>query len=424
MAIGAQSCCITQIYQSTPIVTTTIDHVSFGALTMAGILGGGIGGYMQPGGILGGGGQSPPYANFREWMQANPDTVTALATGLLSGPTFRQSLANASAGYAQAAPMDRRRKAVNEWLKAGGPTDVQNPATAALFQSAPDLAEKYLAGKMAGPSQTDDMREYAFAKAQGYAGSFQDWMATGRKTADTSVQVQDFWDPEKGIPVKKQYDPATQTWKEIGMGRPPSGTSLEVGPDGTVRMSQGVGVTPDGHQKLGTAATNDIQKQMDDLTLQKQQVERIGQLYDPSFLTYWGKIKGGAASVLDKVGVAGPQDRDFLTKQTQFNQNVEQVFNLYRKDITGAAAAVAELDRLKKAVINTDQSPTEFKAALGEFARALERGLAIKTQLLSEGIPLGSPAFSAEFEKRFLGGQGGGGASPAAAGKPDPLGIR
>lgn len=116
--------------------------------------GGGIlGGYManpQPGGILGGGGQTPPYANFREWMQANPDTVTALATGLLSGPTFRQGLANASAGYAQAAPMDRRRKAVNEWLKAGGPTDVQNPATAALFQSAPDLAEKYLAGKIGG----------------------------------------------------------------------------------------------------------------------------------------------------------------------------------------------------------------------------------------------------------------------------------
>ena len=121
----------------------------------------GIGGYMSGGGILGGymsggptgllgGGQAAPYASFGEWAKANPDTVSALAMGLLSGPTFRDSLANASAGYAKAVPMDRRRQAVNTWLKAGGPIDIQNPATAALFQDAPDLAEKYIASKIGG----------------------------------------------------------------------------------------------------------------------------------------------------------------------------------------------------------------------------------------------------------------------------------
>lgn len=153
--------------------------------------GGGIlGGYMSggPTGLLGGG-QAAPYGSFGEWAKANPDTVSALAMGLLSGPTFRDSLAGASAGYAQAAPMDRRRQAVNTWLKAGGPTDIQNPATAALFQDAPDLAEKYIAGKLSGPSQTDDMQEYSYALSQGYKGSFFDYQRDLKKSGATSVNV-------------------------------------------------------------------------------------------------------------------------------------------------------------------------------------------------------------------------------------------
>lgn len=160
----------------------------------------GIGGYMSGGGILGGymsggptgllgGGQAPPYASFGEWAKANPDTVSSLAFGLLSGPTFRDSLANAAGAYSKAAPMDRRRQAVNTWLKAGGPTDIQNPATAALFQDAPDLAEKYIAGKLSGPSQTDDMQEYSYALSQGYKGSFFDYQRDMKKSGATTVNV-------------------------------------------------------------------------------------------------------------------------------------------------------------------------------------------------------------------------------------------
>jgi hypothetical protein len=57
---------------------------------------------------------------------------------------------------------------------------------------------------------------------------------------------------------------------------------------------------------------------------------------------------------------------------------------------------------LKEAVINTDQSPSQFEASLGEYAGALKRGLDIKKQLIDQGIDPSTTQFSKEFERRFL----------------------
>ena len=105
-----------------------------------------------PGGLLGG---AAPYANFGEWMKSNPQTVTALAAGLLAGrmPNGGWNLS----GVSQAQGLDRQtqmdattKAAINGWLKAGGPTDVQHPATAALFAANPRLAEGYITSRLGG----------------------------------------------------------------------------------------------------------------------------------------------------------------------------------------------------------------------------------------------------------------------------------
>lgn len=348
-----------------------------------------------------------------EAFQKNPQLFMGLAQGLLSGPTTREALAKGFSGGLQGMQVDKQRGALNEYMEspeAGGLT----PAMKKLFAGNPQLAAEYIKSKFAAPGKlTDDIQNFQYYRNEEMAAGrvpkpFHLWKETAKEDKPPATEL--FYDPKTGQPYKGQWNPATKTWDRVGGVKAPEGMSIRTNPDGTFEFVQGSGVTGD-NQALDRAPRGAIQKDIDDLQKQKAQIEHIGDLYDPSFLTYAGKVYGAVSRIQDKAGdlpivgnVVAPSEEQkaFLAKQTAFKQNVEQVFNAYRKDITGAAAALKELDRLKQSVINTDQSPTEFKSAMAEYAGALQRGLDIKLALLKEGIPLGSSQFSAEFEKRFL----------------------
>lgn len=321
----------------------------------------------------------------------DPAIALPIAAALAGGRNFQESLGGGLAAAGQGAQQikakrleDTQKQAFNDWMKAGAPKDPNHPAMKALFDAAPGLAEKYVTAQFS-PSSTDGMT--------------------------STIKT---YDPQNGVTKIMGWNPQTHRYDiDAGMAPPASGTSIEYDPDGGgFRVLQGEGVTSGNKLPLGRSASSEEQKDIAPLEIQKKQVEHIADLYDPSFLTYAGKAETAKNRFLDKLGASGPNDRKQLGGATRFRQNVEQVFNAYRKDITGAAAALAELDRLKQSVINTDQSPAEFEAALGEFAQGLQRGLDIKKQLLDEGIALGSTKFSKEFEKRFLGGGGADGAGP------------
>ena len=53
--------------------------------------------------------------------------------------------------------------------------------------------------------------------------------------------VQEFYDDKTGQSYKAQWNPKTQQWERQGGTKAPSGTSLTVGPDGTVQFQQGGG---------------------------------------------------------------------------------------------------------------------------------------------------------------------------------------
>lgn len=314
--------------------------------------GGGIlGGYMAnptPGGILGGGGQSPPYANFREWMQANPDTVTALATGLLSGPTFRQSLANASAGYAQAAPMDRRRKAVNEWLKAGGPTDVQNPATAALFQSAPDLAEKYLAGKIGGVDIRRSLNPLYMTDANGNlvpgqmtdAGTIElPAMPPGMKlappttyldTGTTYTPASKYGGAAAGPPVPKNVA-AAEAEKEKGAATGKAVAALptvEAAADRMIRMLDDVLTDP-----YLPNVTGPIEGRAPDVTGDAARVRsKIDQIQGGTFLQAYNDLRGGG-QITEKEGAAATAAYNRLSALTVNDPDYVKALQDFRAEV-------------------------------------------------------------------------------------------
>lgn len=143
-------------------------------------------------------------------------------------------------------------------------------------------------------------------------------------------------------------------------------------------------------------------------------IERIGlgdirKNFDPSFLTFGGKAANIASGLIDKTGFgaelpeSGPLSKTTLKKQTKFKQSVQQTFNRYRKEITGAAAAVQELASLQKALFNLDQSPIEFEAALDNYEAAANRIDELRIELLQEGIDPATPEGGKMLDDAFLG---------------------
>lgn len=150
-------------------------------------------------------------------------------------------------------------------------------------------------------------------------------------------------------------------------------------------------------------------------------LDSIEQSYDPQFLQVFGsrgRLAQFAARTADRSGLANltSEQREMVGKFTKFRTQVERVFNFYRKEITGAAAALAELDRLKTALINTDQSPAEFESALSEYKSEILRLRRIRMSLLRRGITdfsEGSQGAEA-LDRAFVGGGDAGRADKAA----------
>lgn len=185
---------------------------------------------------------------------------------------------------------------------------------------------------------------------------------------------------------------------------PKKGTSLVVGPDGQVEFSQG-GMALGGNSVPNQKTTSDLQG--DIATAQKTLtgLDQIADNYKSDYLTYFGRGRAKLASELGKT-LGNRADASFLAGRTKFKTSVEQFFNQYRKEITGAAASVQELDRLKQSMLNTDLSPVEFEAAYSQFRDMTNRSLAIKQKLLAQGIPLGSKEFGQRMDTELLSGGG------------------
>jgi len=170
------------------------------------------------------------------------------------------------------------------------------------------------------------------------------------------------------------------------------------GKDQSIVNVGGPTVVMPGAQGLDKKNARDAQKNIIGGMKTVTMLEAVSRSYDPEFLTFYGQGKQMLTRLKEKAGAKlSPEERDSLGKYSRFRQNVEQHFNQYRKEITGAAAAVQELDRLKKSMFNTDNSPTEFESMFNEYQGQSKRGVRIYQHVLRRGVPIGSP----EFERQF-----------------------
>lgn len=234
-----------------------------------------------------------------------------------------------------------------------------------------------------------------FEQVQTYSRILQN---AAQKPDNTLVEVADETSPT-GTRFVKRADAVNQP------GKPPSGTSLEVSKDGTVRLNQGRdnsnSINSQGNQPLARSGlTKTLQQEVIELEDTLERVNTIKDRYSPDFLTYQGKGAAYLSSLKSKADIElTNEDRKFLKDKKKFEVLVNRDFNAYRKLITGAAAAEKELQDLKKATINTDLSPAEFEATIDIYQEELQRGLRLKRRLLRDGIQVGDERFGSEFDR-------------------------
>ena len=230
-----------------------------------------------------------------------------------------------------------------------------------------------------------EKREYQSENYTGTPGQFRvkdGKIVTGLPKKDPKVKDK-FSEPYFDKKTQSFFQKNLSTNKISRVGAVPKGIKLTVGDDGQVTFQTGVGGTAD----LTPATKSSLQKEIVGLTGQLGDLEFLGKTAFTDALTIQGKAKKAGLRLADSLKIdIGPENREYLGKTRVFVEGVEQVFNQYRKLITGAQAAMKEITMLRDSILNKKLSPSEFQYSFDRYMGQIKRSLRIKRMLLREGV--------------------------------------
>jgi hypothetical protein len=151
---------------------------------------------------------------LNDWLSNNSGALLAASAGLLGGRTGNEQAAGGLAGFGNAMAERKQQNKTLEFLRKMNPeiaaaveagamspldgykTHVQAQAPMKPLEVNGRLVDpktyQVLADfstKPEGPQPTDDMREYEFAKTQGYNKNFSDWQLENRRAGATNVNT-------------------------------------------------------------------------------------------------------------------------------------------------------------------------------------------------------------------------------------------
>lgn len=156
-------------------------------------------------------------------------------------------------------------------------------------------------------------------------------------------------------------------------------------------------------------ATKPVQSKLQTKLSEEQdlmsQVDLLMEMYDPKFTTWTGKGEQWLKRTIEASSQVGQralsaEDKQSLEKYTQWKQQAEQIFSAYRKQITGAQAAMQEISYLRENMINKDLSDSEFRGAIKLLKEKMARGMRLKRRLLREGFDISELGPNATDEER------------------------
>jgi hypothetical protein len=146
--------------------------------------------------------------------------------------------------------------------------------------------------------------------------------------------------------------------------------------------------------KLAKEARNKVDTAELDLTEQVSRIKSIKRQFRPEFQTYEEAIKQAGIGFADKFDfMRSKLPPEMLQKHAEFisfRRDAIDNVNRYIKEITGAAMAIPEAERIMKGIPNESDGPTAFKAKIDAIERTSLMAIA-RTRYLRENGFKGQP---------------------------------
>jgi len=208
---------------------------------------------------------------------------------------------------------------------------------------------------------------------------------------------------ETGKPVFLQVDKAGGV-KELEGYIPPAKKGISVETPGGVKVQiGGSGEQTTGLDKVG--ARKEKEKIIKGLST-LDSIAHLEKTYRPEFFRIEGGAKQKYAHWTDYLGLDLDEGiKKFNEDRTEYFNSVKQWFNAYRKDITGAAAAMSEIKMLEGSVMNTKQAPHEHEASMRQLKAKVKRAIRLSQKILREGVPLGSKEYTRRHNAAWKAGE-------------------
>lgn len=210
-----------------------------------------------------------------------------------------------------------------------------------------------------------------------------------QQATQSGLQRQIAFSEKVGADTVHVFNPRTGVLEDTGVRGPTKAGGQQISftsPDGTEII-----IGPQGAPVDASELDKRTRRKLEgDLVRGERSISNLRSLaarVDDKFLTFEGKIRAGISRLKDKLGIKlTKEEAEFLKLRKRFMIQVNQIFNAYRKEITGAAASVQELKGLKESIINGDLGPAEFRATLAQMMEKTQRLQRLQRKILREGV--------------------------------------
>lgn len=180
-------------------------------------------------------------------------------------------------------------------------------------------------------------------------------------------------------------DPYTgDVLQRIGEVKPPSGMRVEFDPEtGQMTFVQGAGAG------LEKGTKKDLESDISNLTGQISMLDQAAATFDPELLTYGAELESLYGTTLAKINpsMLSADQKDKLTRRTQFVRGVQQTFSTLLNQLSGAAVSNFELGNARKYSVNPNDDPISFEAKLRD-QRGFANAALFRAQQILGGEPI------------------------------------
>lgn len=159
----------------------------------------------------------------------------------------------------------------------------------------------------------------------------------------------------------------------------------------TVYTGEREAVDNDGYQYLSKTQHSKMQEDLISTDKQLTKLQTIKDKFDPKHFGAYGEGRAAWGGFLDYMGIdeetyMGGDTVAFAAKRNLSQAEIGQLFNVYRKEVTGAAAAVAELASIEKVYLNSKKGPAATLVMLDALIRVAAETQSMQRETLKRGI--------------------------------------